>query len=414
MLVKTILNRCHHSESFVYGRVAWEGERLTIDVAPRKGSRARCGICGKRGPTYDTSKTARFFEFVPLWGFAVFLLYMMRRVDCRSCGVTTERVPWADGKNQTCNAYRLFLARWARRMSWGEVAHSFNVSWGVVYRAIRWVVDYGLAHRSLDGVEAMGVDEMAVWSGHRYVTVVYQIDEGMRRLLWIGSERTEKTLEGFFTLFGKARAASLYFVASDMWKPYLKVVAAWAPQAIHVLDRFHVVAKLHKAVDEVRAKEARELASRGMGDILKHTRWCLLKNTENLTETQGLKLAEILRYNLRAVRAWLLKDAFNLFWTYNSPRWAGWFLDLWCKRAMRSRLDPIKQFAKTVRAHRELLLNWFVARKTISSGVVEALNGNAKLAVRRARGFRSFKVLETALYHYLGKLPEPKCAHRFC
>ena len=143
-----------------------------------------------------------------------------------------------------------------------------------------------------------------------------------------------------------------------------------------------------------------------MADILKHSRWCLLKNPQNLTEFQTTKLADILRYNLRAVRAYLLKDAFNLFWTYSSPIWAGRFLDLWCKRAMRSRLDPIKRFAKTVRAHRGLLLNWFVAKKAISSGVVEALNANAKLAVRRARGFRSFKVLEIALYHYLGKLPE--------
>ena len=81
---------------------------------------------------------------------------------------------------------------------------------------------------------------------------------------------------------------------------------------------------------------------------------------------------------------------------------------------MRSRLDPIKKFAKTVRAHRELLLNWFVARKTISSGVVEALNANAKLAVRRARGFRTFKVLEIALYHAMGRLPEPEFTHRYC
>lgn len=414
MLVRTVLNRCQRFERFVYKNVVFEGDRIVVGIVPRKGSRGECGNCGRRGPTYDTAKVARFFEFVPLWGFAVFFMYFMRRIDCQRCGVTTEQVPWAAGKNQTCNAYRIFLARWARRMSWGEVARCFNVSWGVVYRAIAWVVAYGLDHRNLDGIEAIGVDEMAIRKGHRYVTVVYQIDQGVRRLLWVGRDRTEATLESFFTMFGATRAKALYFVASDMWKPYIKVVAHWASQAVHVLDRFHVVAKLHKAVDEVRAKEARELARKGMGDVLKHTRWSLLKNIENLTEKQHIKLADILHYNLRAVRAYLLKDSFNHFWTYRSPRWAGLFLDLWCKRAMRSRLEPMKKFAMTLRNHRGLLLNWFVARKTISSGVVEALNANAKLAVRRARGFRSYKVLEIALYHHLGKLPEPECTHRFC
>ena len=127
-----------------------------------------------------------------------------------------EKVPWADGKNPTCNAYRLFLSRWARRLSWSEVARIFQTNWAVVYRAIRWVVDYGLAHRDLDGVAAIGVDEIAVWRGHKYLTVVYQIDAGMRRLLWVGKERTVESFRGFFTMFGEARARALRFIASDM------------------------------------------------------------------------------------------------------------------------------------------------------------------------------------------------------
>jgi transposase len=344
----------------------------------------------------------------------VCLLYAMRRINCPHCGVCTEHVPWADGKNRTCNAYRLFLARWARRMSWGEVSRAFNVSWGVVYRSISWVVAYGMKHRDIGRVDAIGIDEMAIWAGHKYVTVVYQLDEGTRRLLWVGRERTEKTLQQFFEMFGRARSEALYFVASDMWKPYIKVVGRYAAQAVHVLDRFHLVAKLHKAVDEVRAKEARELAKSGRGALLAHTRWCLLKSPKNLSANQNLKLADVLRYNLRAVRAWLLKDAFDAFWRYTSPHWAGWFLDRWCTRAMRSRLEPMKKFARTVRSHRTLILNWFVAKKTISSGIVEALNGSAKFAIRKARGFRSYKVLEIALYHQLGKLPEPEITHRFC
>jgi transposase len=414
MSIKTILNRCHPIRYFVYGAARFVGEQIHVVVRPRVGSLGQCGACGGRGPTYDTARQPRRFEFVPLWGYVVFLVYRMRRIDCATCGVRTEQVPWADGKNRCCNVYRLFLARWARRVSWSEVALIFGVTWGVVNRAIRWVVAYGLVHRDLDRVTAIGVDEIAVWKGHKYLTVVYQLDQGRRRLLWVGKDRTKATIRAFFQMFGEGRAKALRFVASDMWKPYLDVIKHQAGQALHILDRFHVVAKLNKAVDEVRAKEARELARQGYEPILKHTRWCFLKRREKQTLDQRRKLKDVLHYDLRTVRAFLLKESFDAFWAYSSPTWAGWFLDKWCTRAMRSRLEPMKRFAKTLRRHRPLLLNWFAAKGEIALGVVEGMNTNAKLAIRKARGFRTYDVLETALYHELGRLPEPVFTHTFC
>ncbi len=414
MSIKTILNRCHPIQCFVYGSTRFVGKQIHVVVEPRKGSLGHCGECGTRGPTYDTARDSRLFEFVPLWGYAVFLVYCMRRIDCEACGVRTERVPWADGKNHCCDVYRLFLARWARRIPWSEVALVFGTTWNVVNRAIRWVVDYGLTHRDLSGITAIGVDEIAVWKGHKYLTVVYQIDQGSRRLLWVGRERTKATMRGFFKLFGETRTKALRFIASDMWRPYLDVIKKEAGQALQILDRFHVVAKLNMAVDDVRAKEAREMARKGYEPILKHTRWCFLKRRENRTPKQRQRLRDVLQYDLRSVRAFLLKESFEAFWTYSSSPWAGWFLDRWCARVMRSRLPPMKRFAKTLRMHRPLLLNWFKAKGEIALGVVEGLNTNAKLAIRKARGFRTYEVLEPALYHELGRLPEPEFTHRFC
>jgi transposase len=310
--------------------------------------------------------------------------------------------------------YRLFLARWARRLPWSEVATIFGTTWNVVCRSIRWVVDFGLGQRKLDNIKSIGVDEVAIWKGHKYLTVVYQIDEGIRRLLWVGRERTEKTLIDFFDMLEEEQAKTIEFVASDMWKPYLNVIKEKLSHALHVLDRFHIVSKLNKAIDEIRAKEARKLKADGFEPVLKRTRWCFLKRPENLTGNQAEKLNDVLQYDLKIVRAYLLKESFDAFWTYTSPYWAGWYLDKWCTRAMRSRLEPIKKFVGTLREHRELLLNWFKAKKEISSGVVEGLNTNVKLALRKARGFKSYKVAETALYHELGRLPEPEFTHRFC
>ena len=214
-------------------------------------------------------------------------------------------------------------------------------------------------------------------------------------------------------MLGPERSAQIQFVCSDMWKPYLKVIREKCSQALHILDRFHIVAKMNEALDDVRAAEARRLVQAGHEPLLKKSRWCVLKRRENLTDHQQVRLNDLLRYNLQTVRAYLLKEDFQQFWNYTSAHWAGTFLDFWCQEAMRSRIQPMKKIARTLRTHRELLLNYFKAKKAFSSGVVEGLNNKAKVTTRRSYGFRTFRVTELALYHSLGKLPEPKLTHGF-
>ncbi len=416
MQLKTILNRVQKQRSFVYGPTRLvQGARVAIEVEvrARANSRAQCSGCGCPAPRYDTLP-ARRFAFVPLWGIAVFLVYAMRRVSCARCGVRVESVPWARGKHQLTDSYAWFLARWARRLSWNEVAEVFHASWRQVFRAVEMAVEWGRVHQKLSGIEAIGIDEIQWQRGHRYLTLVYQIDEGCRRLLWVGEHRKVKTLLRYFRWFGKERSAALQFICSDMWKPYLKVVAKKAHQAIHVLDRFHMMSHLSKAIDEVRAAEARQLKAKGYEPVLKNTRWLLLKRPAHLTEKQEPRLAELLHYNLRSVRAYLLKEDFQFFWDYISPYWAGQFLDRWCTRTMRSRLEPMKNVARMLRRHRHLLLNWFRAKGALSNAAVEGFNTKAKLTLRKSYGFRTYRAMELALYHTLGALPEPTLTHRFC
>src|SRR4051795_4313304 len=190
MRIQTILNRVEKFKSFVYGEAHFEeqpgGPALVVQVLPRQNSLPYCSGCLRRGRPYDHLKERRF-EFVPLWGILVFLAYRMRRVDCPRCGVTVEMVPWGDGKNQQTTTYRWFLATWARRLSWSEVASIFQTSWGSVFRAVGHAVEWGLAHRDLSGVTALGIDEVAWSRGHRYLTLVYDIG-GARRLLAVVEE----------------------------------------------------------------------------------------------------------------------------------------------------------------------------------------------------------------------------------
>jgi transposase len=414
MLLTRLLNACHHFPGFVYERARLLQELNTIEirVRPRRGSKPRCSSCRRPGAGYDRLAERRF-EFIPLWGYAVVLLYAMRRVDCRHCGVKVEQVPWARGKHSLTDAYMLFLAHWARRLSWKETARAFHTSWDKVYQAVEYVVQWGLEHRELGRLRAIGVDEIQYGRGHQYLTLVYQIEAGCTRLLWVGKERTKASFERFFEMIGPQRAEQIEFVCSDMWKAYLDLIAQHCTKALNILDRFHVVAKMNEAIDKVRAEEARQLVRDGYEPVLKKSRWCLLKRKANLTDHQRVRLRDLLRYNLRSVRAYLLKEDFQQFWDYVSPTWAGKFLDEWCRQVMRSRIEPMKKVARSLRGHRELLLNYFRARKALSSGVIEGLNNKAKVTMRKSYGFRTFKGTELALYHALGKLPEPQLAHRF-
>lgn len=423
MLLKTLLNRVHPVKGFVYekdvmvtDRTEPNGCRIEVSIRPRRGSRGVCSGCGQRGPTYDRLD-ARRFDFVPLWGMAVVLNYAMRRIDCGRCGVKVETVPWANGKNRLTTAMQVFVARWAQLLSWKQVADVFWLKWDTVYRAVSSVVVYGLAQRDLSGITAIGVDEVAYAKGHRYATLVYQIDAGCKRLLHVSEGRSVKSLLRFFKMLKKAGVnfrGSIKHVCSDMWRAYLKVIARKLPDAIHILDRYHIVANLNRALDKVRAAEAKRLQAEGYEAHLHRTRWCFLKRKANLTNHQRWRLRQVLRYDLKTVRAYLKVQALHLLWEYTSPTWAGKFLDAWCRDVMRSRIEPLKQVARSLRQHRLLILNWFRAKKQFNSGIVEGLNANVKLRFRKAYGFRTFNAIEVALYHQLGALPEPELTHRFC
>lgn len=416
MLLKSILNRVQKFKGFVYQSIGWSPNTkeptLDVRVVPRTNSVARCGKCKRKASGYDTQPDRRF-EFIPLWGIKVFFVYAPRRVNCNQCGVRVEWMPWAVGKHRLTESFAWYLSSWAKRLSWKETAEAFHTSWYNVFHSVEMAVQWGRKHQNLEGVSAIGVDEMQWQGGHKYITVVYQIDAGCKRLLWIGRDRKEATLNSFFDWFGTARSETLQYVCSDMWKPYLNVIKQRAGQAIHVLDRFHIMANMNKAIDKVRAEEARKMKADGYEPLLTNTRWLLLKNPENLTDKQDIKLSELLQYNLKSVRSYLLKEDFQQLWTYVSPYWAGRFMDAWCTRTMRSKIEPMKKMARQIRNHKPLILNWFEAKGEFSSGIVEGLNNKAKLTMRRAYGFKSFHTIEIALYHALGNLPEPKTAHRF-
>lgn len=193
MQLKTILNRVQRFKSFVYGSVRWandaEEPAIEVELHARANSRGICSGCARRRPGYDRL-SQRCFEFIPFWGLKVFFLYAPRRVECGRCGIRVERMPWVSGKRQLTESYAWFLAGWAKRLSWSETARAFRTTWDQVFSAVRMAVMWGRKHQNLEAIEAIGVDEIARQRGHRYLTLVYQIDFRMSAAVvdWPGEE----------------------------------------------------------------------------------------------------------------------------------------------------------------------------------------------------------------------------------
>jgi transposase len=200
-------------------------QSIEITIEPHGGIRGRCSHCRRPAPGYDRLPRRRWL-FVPLWNIPTYFCYAPRRVECAEHGVVVEHIPWSEGKRPVTCAMMGFLARWARRLSWRETARAFQTSWEAVYRSVEWFVEWGLAHRQLHGVESIGVDEIHWGHGLKadnFLTVIYQIDAGCRRLLWVGRKRSQATLRRGLKALGPEVVQGLRFVCSDMWKPYLKV-----------------------------------------------------------------------------------------------------------------------------------------------------------------------------------------------
>jgi transposase len=418
--VKTLLNRVQRFVGFVYTSLTLRGSagslRIEVRMQPHRGIRGKCATCMKASPGYDVQPERRWL-FVPLWGILVHFFYAPRRVQCAEHGVGVEHIPWSVGKRPVTTAMMGFLARWARRLSWRETARAFQTSWEAVYRSVDWFVQWGLAHRRLEGIEAIGLDEIHWGKGLRsenFLTLIYQIDAHCRRLLWVGRRRTQASLRRGLAALGPQVLHGLRFVCSDMWQPYLQVVAAKVGHALHVLDRFHITSHLNQALDQVRRAECSRLRGRPQAAKLKHLRWQLLRRGSRVRGRAKQRLYRLLHTKLATARAWMLKETFDHFWSYRSPTWAGGFLEVWCERALRSRIEPMRKVARMLRSHEELILNWFRAKGEISNGAVEGLNNKIRVVTRRSYGFRTYHAMETALYHNLGRLPEPPLTHRFC
>jgi transposase len=314
-----------------------------------------------------------------------------------------EDCPWAEPWARVTTALANAVAVLARELSWQGTAREYRLNWKCVATIVKRAVRYGLRHRKRPPLHLLGIDEVSRRKGQVYLTVIYDLER--RVLLWVGEDRTEDTVRKFFNeAMGPRRCRTLRVVCMDMWAPYRNVVREQAPSAQILFDRFHIVKHLNEAVDEVRRGLWRRLSAKER-TTFKGTRWLLLKNPWNLNDTQRERLSTLVRWNSPLVRAWYLKEAFQLFWTYQQPKRAQEHLAKWMRSAMRSKLEPFNKFVCLLRSHLDGILAW--TRSRVSNGAVEGMNNKIKSISHRSFGFRSPKTFIAAIYHCCARLPLP-------
>ena len=404
MLIETFIRKQLGLKAHRVTKVEQTGEQMTISI-DRLGTRLlRCGVCRRRCRQVHSIREERQWRDLSMRKATLILRYRPRRIDCPRCGIRVEDFPWAEPWARVTRALGNAVAVLARELSWQGTARQYGLNWKTVAGIVRRAVQYGLRKRKRPPVHVIGIDEVSRRKGQVYLTVVYDLER--RVLLWVGDDRTEEAVKPFFTeAMGRRRCATLRVVCVDMWAAYANLVEEYARNAQILFDRFHIVKHLNEAVDEVRRSEMRRLVGKEKAEF-KSTRWLLLKNPWNLTTDQQERLSTLVRLNLPIVRAWYLKEAFQLFWDYRQCARARAHLEKWMNSAMRSRLQPLKRFVRMLRSHLAGILAWTNIR--LSNGALEGMNNKIKSISHRSFGFRSAENFIAAIYHCCARLPLPE------
>jgi len=371
-------------------RFAEEGVVVAVRMRRRRRVCSRCGqVCAA---THDTVLCR--WRHLDLGGQRCYLVAQLRRVKCADCGVRVEAVPWARGARFTRD-FEDVVAYLAQQMAKAPIARLMRIAWDTVGRIVERVIAERLDPRRLDGLRAVGVDEVSYRRRHRYLTVVADHDTG--RIVWLAQGRNAATLQAFFDELGERRA-TIRAVSIDMSGSYEKAIRDSVPQAEVCFDPFHVVRVAADAVDQVRRDEwnAHERSHTTTGRWVKNTRWALLKAPDRQSLDQLGTLGEVYVRNQRLYRAFLLYHQLRLLYALEDPTLAPAHLDAWLRWAARSKLAPFVKAARTLRGHRTGVLA--AIRLGLSNGRLEGLNSRVRLISHRSFGFHSAAPLIALIY----------------
>jgi transposase len=375
--------------------VAFGAEGIVVTVRLRR--RRRCALCGQTGQRLHIhDRRLKRWRHLDLGANRCVIECELRRLRCPDCrAVRLEPVPWARSQSPYTRDFEDVVAWLAQQMATTPIARLLRIGWDSVGQVVERVMDDHLDQRRLDGLVAIGVDEISYRRGQRYLTCV--ADHASGRIVWCAPGRNSATLQAFFATLGE-RKQSIRAVSIDMSGEYQRAIRHAVPDVEICFDPFHVCRLASRATDQVRRDEwnAHERSHTPTGRWVKHTRWSLLKAPERQSVGQLAVLGEVQHANRRLYRAFLLREQLRLLYHLHDPAQAPAHLDAWLAWASRSRLAPFAALARTLRAHRDGILA--AIRLGLSNGRLEGLNSKIRLISHRSYGLHSATALIALVY----------------
>jgi transposase len=395
------------------------GNVLEVELDFQRGSRFACPHCGELCPVHDTD--TRVWRHLDFWQHRTYLQARTPRIKCPTHGVSQIALPWARADSGFTLLFEMMVMTLIADMAVSALAEHLGEHDTRLWRIVRHYVDKAHAASHWSGMSTVAIDETATRKGHRYATVVVDMDsplvkqEGRARLIFMTPER-KATCVGSFAreMSGHgSKPEDIRIAAIDMGRPYIQGVKTYLPEAQICFDRFHVMKLCGAAIDTLRKDLQRE------GCDLKGARWALRGNVENLSTKQAEVRQRLLAEHSELARAFALRDELRALWSYTAAEalstgrsvkeLGAAHLKAWCAWAQRSRLGSFVKLARSIREHADGILGYYLNRTT--SAAIESINGIIQTARRRARGFRNFANLRAIAYWSAGLLTLPSPTH---
>lgn len=377
-----------------YQRTNYQDGHITFTIKQQR-SKLRCAECGS-DDVQRRGHVTREIQHLPIGGKPVFLELDVARVHCRKCDLIRQvKIPFADQQRTYTRAFARYVLDLRRSMTLTDVAWHLGVSDWMVRDIEKRMLKKKYSSPRLQHLKQIAIDEISIGKGHRYLTVVLDLDSGA--IVFTGDGKGADALKPFWRRL-KAAHAQIEAVATDMSPAYIQAVTKNLPDVALVFDRFHVMKLFNDRFSDFRRELIRE-AEKGLAqDVLKGTKWLLLKNPENLNEKRNerARLERALSLNKPLATAYYLKEDLRRFWQQSSRTEALWFLMDWCARARASGIRFLQKFANTLEGHRSGLLAWY--DYPISTGPLEGVNNKIKTMKRQAYGFRDQEYFRLKLY----------------
>jgi len=365
---------------------------FTIEPHPEQ---FRCSDCGANRVRRQ-GKVTRRFRSLPIGGKPVQIQLDIPRLWCAACGKTRQiNLPFADQRVRYTHAFERYALELSQHMTIQAVARHLGVSWDVIKGIQKRHLQRRFKHIRLKQLRQIAIDEISIGKGHRYLTVVLDLDSGA--VVFIGQGKGVEALTPFWKRL-RGSGAKIRAVASDMAPAYLLAVAENLPDAVHVLDRFHVMKLYNDKLSDLRRQIQATAQTVEQKRVIKGTRWLLLKNADNLDDErqERQRLEDALRLNQPLAAAYYLKEDLRQFWEQASKRNARRFLDGWIARAQTSGVAMLIKFARTLQLHRTGLLAWY--SYPISTGPLEGTNNKIKTMQRQAYGYRDMEFFRLKIH----------------